>query len=100
MSDLGLESVSMRDPVASPGDNAFMHHKPQANIDTTQPTERPLETMISELEAVDPAAAPDIADEIAARLEADLASASADSAPPPEPIVERLPFAEEVVDNL
>lgn len=36
----------------------------------------PLATLIAELAAGDPAAGPDIADEIAARLEDDLATAS------------------------
>ncbi len=52
------------------------------------PNDRPLDTLIAELAAVDAAAAPDIADEIAVRLEADLAAASnraLDAQAAPEP---------------
>ncbi len=72
----------MHGPVAAPGDNAFMHDKPHPKNDSSrgagQPhSARPLDGLIAELEVADPAAAPDIADQIAARLEADLAAASA-----------------------
>ena len=40
------------------------------------PDEAPLENLIAELSATDPADAPDIADQIAVRLEADLAAES------------------------
>lgn len=59
-----------------------MHDKPQPEYDSSraagQPqTGQPLDGMIAELKVADPAAAPDIADQIAARLESDLAAASA-----------------------
>lgn len=75
-----------------------MHDKRQAPVDTPNQTNRPLETLIAELEASDPAAAPDIADEIAARLEADLAAASADAAPR-QPVAEQFDFAQEAADT-
>ncbi len=52
------------------------------------PNDTPLETLIAELAAADPAAAPDIADGLAVRLEADLAAASnraLDAQAAPEP---------------
>lgn len=88
----------MHNPVAGPGDNASMHDKRQAQIDTPNSDERPLESMIAELETGEPATAADVADEIAARLEAQLAAASASSSPS-EPVAERLPFIVEAVDS-
>ncbi|MCP3977538.1 MAG: hypothetical protein GY720_23890 [bacterium] len=76
-----------------------MHDKPQAPFDTPNQDRRPLNSMIAELEAGDPAAAPNIADEIAVRLEGLLAAASAAS-PLAEPVAEPLPFIEEVADTV
>ena len=53
-----------------------MHDTPRPSDETTIPSEVPLETLIGELAACDPADGPDVADEIAVRLEADLAAAA------------------------
>jgi len=53
-----------------------MYDKPQLQNDTATAVARPLQAAISALTDSDPAEAPAIADEIAARLEADLAAAS------------------------
>ena len=53
-----------------------MHDTPRPSDDTTIADQVPLETLIAELSAGDPSDAPEVADEIAVRLEADLAAAS------------------------
>jgi hypothetical protein len=65
----------MRSPVVTGGDNAHMHNTPRPSEESAIDSETPLEDLIAELSATDPAAGPDIADEIAVRLEADLAAA-------------------------
>ena len=74
-----------------------MHDKRQPRIDTPDTNERSLESLIVDLETGDPAAAPDLADAIAARLEADLVAASA-GVFAGETVAEQLPIAEEVAD--
>jgi hypothetical protein len=51
-----------------------MHDTPRPSEENTMPDEAPLENLIADLSAGDPANAPDIADQIAVRLEADLAA--------------------------
>lgn len=53
-----------------------MHDTPHPSEENPNPDEVPLENLIAELTAVDPADGPDIADRIAVRLEADLAAES------------------------
>ena len=58
-----------------------MHDTPRPSDETTISGQVPLESLIADLSAGDPADGPDIADEIAARLEADLAAASGTAHP-------------------
>lgn len=74
-----------------------MHDKRQPPIDTPDNFAGSLESLIVDLETRDPGAAPDIADAIAARLEADLVAASA-GVFAGEPVEGQLPFTEEVAD--
>ena len=74
-----------------------MHDKRQTTFDTPNPKDRTLESLIVELEVGDPAAAPDIADGIAARLEADLAAASPGISP--SGVDDRSPLAEAAADT-
>ena len=53
-----------------------MHDTPRPSDDTTIAGLTPLESLIAELSAGNPSDAPEVADEIAVRLEADLAAAS------------------------
>ena len=58
-----------------------MHNTPRPLDETTIAGEVPLEFLIAELSAGDPADGPDIADEVAIRLEADLAAAPGQAHP-------------------
>ncbi len=53
-----------------------MHDTPRPSEEDTIPDETPLVRLIADLSATDPADGPDIADEIAVRLEADLTAES------------------------
>lgn len=74
-----------------------MHDKRHTPFDTPNPKDRALESLIVELEVGDPAAAPDVADDIAARLEADLAATSPGILP--SEADDRSPLAEEAADT-
>ena len=58
-----------------------MHDTPRPSDENTNTSEAPLEDLIADLAAGDPAEGPDIADEIAVRLEAELAAAPGQSPP-------------------
>jgi len=58
-----------------------MHDTPRPLEESTIRDDAPLANLIAELAAADPAEAPDIAEQIAVRLEADLAAESARARP-------------------
>jgi hypothetical protein len=58
-----------------------MHDTPRPLEENTIPDDAPLANLIAELAAADPAEGPDIADQIAVRLEADLAPESGRARP-------------------